>query len=45
MILPLIAKLVFCLVGLALSVVAVWSVCYVAFMLLNELMEDDDGNN
>ena len=43
MILPLIAKIVFCLVGLALSIVAVAAVCYVAFVLLGELIEEDDN--
>ena len=43
MILPLIAKIVFCLVGLALSIVAVGAVYYVAFVLLQELLEEDDN--
>lgn len=43
MILPWIAKLALCLVGLALSIVAVASVCYVALVLLGDLLGEDDN--
>ncbi len=43
MILPWIAKLALCLVGLALSIVAVVAVCYVAFVLLGDLIGEEEG--
>ena len=43
MILPWIFQLFFGLIGLALSIIAVAAVCYVAFVLLGELMEEDDN--
>ena len=43
MILPWLIKLALCLVGLALSIVAVVAVCYVAFELLSELSKEDDN--
>lgn len=43
MILPWIFQLFFGLIGLAVSIIAVGFVCYVAFELLSELIKEDDN--
>lgn len=43
MIIPWLIQLLLALVGLAVSIAAVAGVCYVAFVLLQELIEEDDN--
>lgn len=43
MILPWIAKLFLAGFGLVVSGLLVWVVCYVVFVLLQELIEEDDN--
>lgn len=43
MILPWLIQILLAVVGLAVSLALIAAVCYVAFNLLNEILEEDDN--